>query len=266
MKQLITTILAAIFFMPLFAQDETPSIVTDRPDQTESAVTVPQKTFQIETGLFYEWDNDDDMESSAFNYNNTLLRYGLLSRFEFRLGFGFTAIENKINDIEEEELEASEDGEDATYSDVKVGLKWNVLKGDGPIPTLAFLTHVVLPRNMSEKESGNTLQTMRLAGSWTLSNVFSFGFNLGTIIDWEEEDHTPFYTASLGASITDWMGAFVEFYGYTPVSEYASHLLDFGFTFPVRHNLQIDVTGGVGLTSNAPDGFVSAGLAWRIPR
>jgi hypothetical protein len=42
--------LLSVFISQLSAQE----LVTDRPDQTESAVTVPLNSLQIETGFVYE--------------------------------------------------------------------------------------------------------------------------------------------------------------------------------------------------------------------
>jgi hypothetical protein len=39
-----------------------------------------------------------------------------------------------------------------------------------------------------------------------------------------------------------------------------------GFTFLVNDDLQLDVSAGAGLNDAAPDFFVAAGVAWRLPR
>ena len=39
-----------------------------------------------------------------------------------------------------------------------------------------------------------------------------------------------------------------------------------GFTFLVNEDLQLDVSAGAGLNDAAPDFFVAAGVAWRLPR
>jgi len=40
---------------PIIAQQDIQSIVTDRPDQTESPLVVPLDYFQIETGFIYQF-------------------------------------------------------------------------------------------------------------------------------------------------------------------------------------------------------------------
>lgn len=40
---------------------------------------------------------------------------------------------------------------------------------------------------------------------------------------------------------------------------------DFGFTYLVRPNLQLDLSSGLGFSKISPDFFISTGLSWRIP-
>lgn len=57
MKILIST-LFLFFAVALQAQQQVPDLVTDRPDQTESAATVPKHFLQIETGFILENDEN----------------------------------------------------------------------------------------------------------------------------------------------------------------------------------------------------------------
>jgi hypothetical protein len=261
MKNLSLFVIAFFILNAAIAQNEEPApIVTDRPDQTESAVTVPKKSLQIESGFTFGWDKNEGISSKDLGFNATLLRYGIHPRLELRLGAAYAGLETE-NEITKEETSLS------GFAPLVLGLKWNFLYGDGPIPTMALLSSFDIPAIASEDFSdGNVLQKFIVAGSWDLSQVFSFGFNFGSIIDWKESDFTTLYTAALGIGITDWMGAFVELYGFLPAGEYSDHRFDMGFTFPVRHNLQFDISGGLGISKNSPDGFGSLGFSWRIPK
>ena len=260
MRHLLIALFAIILLQPIFAQEENPPIVTDRPDWTESAITVPHKSFQIESGFVYGWDEQDDISTKDIGYSASMFRYGITKRFEARLGLAFAGYE--------ENSEVSEKNVDKSgMIPLIVGFKWNFLYGDGPLPTMALLSHINIPKAASKDYSdGDVMHNIVIAGSWPLSKVFSLGFNFGWRIDWAEYDFETLYTTSLSASITKWMGAFVEFYGFFPTGEYADHRFDMGLTFPVRHNLQFDISGGVGISDNSPDGFGSIGFAWRIPR
>lgn len=260
MKRFLLFTLIVFIMLPVFSQDDNPPMVTDRPDRTESSVTIPQKTFQIESGFNFGWDKNEGVSTKDLGFNGTLFRYGLLSRFEARVGIAYAGFNTK-NEATNEETKLS------GFAPLVIGFKWNILYGDGPIPTLALLSHVDIPQAASDDfNDGNVIQNFILSGSWQLSNVFSLGFNFGARMDWKEKNATTVYTTSLGINIVKWLGAFVEFYGFLPAGEYSDHRFDMGFTFPVRHNLQFDVSGGLGISKNSPDGFASVGFAWRIPR
>jgi hypothetical protein len=73
-----------IINVKIFSQE----IITDRPDITESAVTVPRGDFQIENGFLFENQSLEEkgIKSNIHNYtiSSTLFRIGLLSKFELR--------------------------------------------------------------------------------------------------------------------------------------------------------------------------------------
>lgn len=260
MKKYYLTLIFIFTFQAIYAQEENPPIVTDRPDQTESSLTVPSKSLQIESGFTFGWDKQDGIKTRDLGLNNTLFRYGVLSRFEVRLGLAFSGYTTK------DEITGIETDLNGMIP-LMAGLKWNFLLGDGPIPNLALMSMVNIPPLASKDYSdGNVIQSFRLAGGWKLSNTFSFGFNIGSIVDWKESNWIPIYSGSLGISIIKWMGAFVEMYSLHPEGKYSDHRFDFGFTFPVRNNLQFDVSYGMGISDNSPDGFAGFGFAWRVPQ
>ncbi len=82
------------------AQEGIPELITDRADQTESSSPVPLKSLQIETGFMLEKDHNESRKVKNTTYNTTLLRYGLLSAFELRLGLAYSdkKITAKTND------------------------------------------------------------------------------------------------------------------------------------------------------------------------
>jgi hypothetical protein len=72
-----------------------PDLVTDRPDQTESSVTVPHKSLQIETGFVFERFIHDDYTFDNYGIASTLFRYGLLKNMELRLASNYQYSELK---------------------------------------------------------------------------------------------------------------------------------------------------------------------------
>ena len=68
-----------------------------------------------------------------------------------------------------------------------------------------------------------------------------------------------------GVSLTEKVGAYIELYGFAPQNEKAEHRLDGGITYFLKPNLMFDISGGFGLTENAPKYYTSLGFSMRLP-
>ncbi|MGE3166789.1 MAG: transporter [Planctomycetota bacterium] len=240
-------------------------ISTDRPDQTESSATVPRGAFQLEMGWSRIENDDDGVDRSAARTTQTLLRIGVVTDFELRLGFdGF---------LDETVDTAAARGTDSGAGDASVGLKWRFLEEAQWRPEVALLAGVSLPTG--EISSRRYDPTVRLSLSHTLTERLSLAYNLG--VAWESEEdaggsrHTlsaTEYTVALGADITSRIGAFVEFFGDAGLSRPGgpANSVDAGLVFGLQPNLQLDAAAGVGLSEDADDWFVTVGVSFRFPR
>jgi hypothetical protein len=241
------------------AQEEAPELVTDRPDQTESSGVVPVRSLQIETGLMMSGDRSGGVEFRSFTYNTTLLRYGLMDNLELRAGLEYRNEKEKLPDSDWETTLAG-------LSPLYLGFKTRITGEQGWIPEIAFLGGVSLP--FTERKEFRALHPaaiMRFAFSHTLSRRISLGYNLGA--EWESGSGPGyFYTAALGVGVTEKVGVFVEAFGLLVSDAPGEHLADAGITWLAHPNLQLDLSGGVGLNEAAGDYFISAGLSYRLPR
>ena len=248
-----------IFSGMLFAQTEYPPLVTDRPDQTESSVTVPAGSFQVESGFVYERDYNTLIESDGYHYATTLLRYGLHKNLELRFGMAYQEIRSRT--LATDELESL-----TGLSPVNLGVKISVMKEKGWRPEMAFLTGITLPgTGLGAYSVSSFAPSLRFAFSHTLTDRFSLGYNLGAEWDGENPDALGIYTLVLGIGATERLGLFIEVYGAFPENGPADHRFDTGLTFLVADNFQLDMSGGLGLNKEAPDGFFNFGFSWRIP-
>ena len=154
----------------------------------------------------------------------------------------------------------------AGFSPLYLGFKTRITGEQGWVPEIAFLGGVSLP--FTERKEFRALHPaaiMRFAFSHTLSRKISLGYNLGA--EWEPESGPGyFYTAALGIGLTEKVGVFAEVFGLLATDAPNEHLADAGITWLVLPNLQLDLSGGVGLNEAAGDYFISAGLSYRIPR
>ena len=239
-------------------QEETPELITDRPDQTESSCVVPAGSLQIETGFVMENNSDEQYQSRGYLFNTTLLRYGLLDNFEFRAGLAYagrqvhTAGMDSVSSV-------------SGFSPLYTGFKVQITREQGFLPEIALIGGLILPFTAGEAfKTDHTAGNMRLSVSHSLSNRLSWGCNLGVSWDGESVMPTYSYTVVLGIELTGKLGIFVEGFGFIPESEQGSHLLDGGITYLVLPNLQLDMSAGLGLNERAIDNFLSIGFSWRI--
>lgn len=248
-----------------------PELVTDRPDQTESTSIVPPSFTQIEIGWTHAMDDEDGEETHSDSLPETLLRLGLTDRLELRLGHSGHSWER----IDFDNGAPSEESEG--WGDSEVGFKydlWDEVE-ECFIPDAALIAHLSLPTGAGGHSTKRADPGFRFTFSHTLAEDLALSYNLGA--EWEtaedsrgEEDtlSSLVWTVSVGKSLTDRLGAFVELFGDTPLSAGGTPASSFdgGFTYLIAENLQIDVLAGVGLSEGAEDWFIGSGVSYRFPR
>lgn len=255
----------------LLAQDA-PPLVTDRPDQTESPAIVPAGVVQLEAGAVFSRFNRQttvpgnpavDARTGVLELGGVLARIGVARRLEARIGFaGFQRItETGVPTV---------DG----AGDADIGVKFQVAPGERRIPQAAIIAGVILPTAAAGLGVDAASPTVRLALAHELSPRLSFGWNVGAEFlrsdagGRTETDIDLIYTAVLGVAATDRVGLFVEGFGTLSGQDLEPdrHLLDGGITYRLLPNVQLDASGGVGLSAAAEDWFVGAGVSVRVPR
>lgn len=254
--------IAALPAMALAQQGETPPLIADRPDQTESpAIVAPG--LQIETGFLLSQDGSGVGRVRGLTASESLIRIGILPTFEGRIGFAGWQ-------------RASADGATAEsgMGDLDLGFKYQFAAGRGAVPAVALVTLVTLPTGTDGFGSERPDPTLRLAFEHELSDRLSLGYNVGSIfttVSEPDDDRTRridiLYTAVVGAELAPRVGAFIELFGTFPARTggAAVHGLDGGLAIKVLSNLQLDLAGGIGLNSAAEDWFVGMGVTVRVP-
>ena len=235
-----------IIFIPRCYTQE---LVTDRPDQTESAVTVPLHSLQIETGFAYESFNENNIYVENYNIAGTLFRYGLENNVEFRFGAGYLIYKGEETTVD--------------FDDLLVGLKINFLKEDSAPIDLGLMAHVVVPVfpifnfQLIEPE-------LIFAASRSLSDKFSISANFGGSWDSQWTEVAYLYTTVLGYSFTEKLGSFIEVYGNLSSSFSPVHNYDAGLTYLLSNNLQLDISGGRRFSEDDSFWFISTGVSLKI--
>ncbi|HEY5917776.1 MAG TPA: transporter [Chryseolinea sp.] len=256
MKKLLVAIILVSGMNKVKAQTEKPEIVTDRPDQTEAPVLVPRGGLQVETGFVFEKDREEDVDVTNFAYNTTLIKYGVNEFFELRLITEYLGENAKVAENPTSKIQG--------FSPFALGVKIKLADEKGFWPQAAFIGHINLKSGSEEFAPNYTAADFRFTFAHTLSEKLALSYNLGAEWDGESPEAAFLYTLSLGYVINDKMGVFVEGYSFFPEDSKADHRIDAGFTYKFSPVIQWDISGGVGVSRNAPDSFLSTGISFRL--
>lgn len=259
MKNRILTVALILTGILTYGQEtEVPSMVTDRPDATESPVTVPKGYLQLETGSFYESFEDDNFKTESIGYNTSLFRYGILDNLELRVGLNYEETRFGVNN---EETLAIANG----LTPLLLGFKVAIADEKGWIPQIGVLGHLFLPITASEDFKPETTGAdFRFSFAHTLSEKSSIGYNLGGQWGNDSPEIAYIYTLSYGYSVSNSVGLYAEVYGDLPENSNANHLWNTGITYAIKPNIQLDATVGTSFTEGQ-DLLVSAGVSIRVP-
>ena len=226
-----------------------PSIQTDRPDQTESPAIVPKNHFQMENGFSFERESD---EVKNIVSPSSLFKYGLNDRFELRLITEYSSTEYGNQKI-------------SGLNPVTVGFKTKINEEKGLIPLTSFIGHLTIAQLATEElKSDYIAPSFRFTMQHTLSDKFTLGYNLGAEWDGESAEPVFIYTLTTGYSISEKTGSYIEVYGFAPEYSTADHRFDGGITYLVKQNIQLDVSGGAGISDNAPEYYAALGFSFRL--
>lgn len=237
------------------AGQEVPELVTDRPDQTESSLVVPEGSVQLETG----WTWSDDGAATVSEGPGTLARIGIHDRFELRLGWGGWVDEGGPG------------GRGA--GDAELGGKIHLAAEAGRRPETALLFGVSVPVGDDRFTSDRYDPAFRFSFSHSLRGDLGLGYNVG--VEWASERaggatltrSSAIYTVALGFPLSGPWSGFVEVFGSEPLEGggAAAHAVDGGVTRLLGPDLQLDLALGTRIQGDAPDGFVGIGITrrWR---
>jgi len=248
------------------AVGQVPDLVTDRPDQTESSITVAPGYGQLEFGWTHVED-DEDVDVRVDSAPETLVRVGMLENLELRFGFdGYIWAEVDSPGARSQRHDGA--------GDMDIGLKYKLWHEDGWLPQTALLAGTTLPTGARAFSSERFDPSVRLACSHTLSDTLGLGYNLAGIWQSDEDDTgdrdttaSVAYSVVLGIALSQRLGTFIEFFGDAPTAAgKPANSVDTGFTYLLADNLQIDVLGGVALSEAADDWFIGTGLVYRLPQ
>ncbi len=249
---------------PLLAKaDKTGPLVPDRPGFYCGSVPVPQGFFQLESGFSYQWLRAGTARVDSLS-TPVVVRVGLFDHFEVRVASsGFVRINDRGR-----AAQTSEKG----FGGAAAGVKWQFMEASesGSGPSMALLFSLNLPVGSDFAKPSRAEPSFVWASDWSLPESFSLSTNLGVSAPYDGELQERFadlfFAAALGRGVGPGTGLFIEVAGQRPEEGHgqAEVFLDGGVTHLVNEDLQLDVSVTRGLTRDAADWAVGAGISLRF--
>jgi Putative MetA-pathway of phenol degradation len=244
-------------------RDQMREMSTDRPDTTESAYTVPAGHFQLEMSFFdYSRDLSPDPADSI---RNQAWSFGLMN---FKVGVTHNTDLQVIFDTYTQERSTTDEVTDklSGLSDVTLRFKINMWGNDEGTTALSLMPYVKIP-------TGTRLSNNEWEGGLIVPVAVAINdrVNLGLMaqMDLVSDPNTGSYdfewmqTATVGISLTEKLGMYVELVGVAGPSTDCRLLLDGGLTFSITENLVFDTGVRIGLNRAAEDIGVFTGMSFR---
>jgi hypothetical protein len=233
-------------------------LITDRPSLSEAPFLVKKGELQLESGFNYQLDKDSICVNKSITYNTSLLRVGVSKNFELRIIAEYLRNRTTVRETDESSIV---EGANA----LAVGSKILLKEGKGLVPSVTLQCYLTLPYLGNKAfRPEHIAPSLRIAAMNNLTEKLSLTINAGGEWDGTHPDASGCYTLNLGYSIHQKVGYFAELYGFTREKRRSSHGVDSGFNFILHPNFQIDLSGGAGITENAPDVFFEFGLSYRV--
>ncbi len=236
---------------------------TDRPDTTESPYTVPAGHFQLEMSFF---DYSRDLSPDPVNPVRTkAASYGLMN---FKAGLSHDVDLQVVFDTRTRERSTAEEvtATLAGFSDVTLRLKMNLWGNDAGTTALALMPYVKIPtgaRLSNDEWEAGLIVPLAIALSDRVGLGLMAEMDLVSDANTGGYDLEWLHTATLGISLTEQLGMYVELVGVASASADYRALFDAGLTFAVTDSLVFDAGVRLGLNRAAEDIGVFSGMSFR---
>lgn len=230
---------------------------TDRPAYSYSAQTIRKGEFQIEAGTLLNNGADGGPSLTYIYAPFAQFRIGVADVFELRLQNGIKFRRDPIK----RRLKSSMDN-------FELGFKYNFVHGKKM--NTSFIAQGIVPTGSGEQQFEEAGVRAILAFDHRIKQTGRFGYNFGGV--WSSIDQgipslQAYYTIFYEHKINSNLAIFGEVFHLFPgVEEFDVELMevnvDFGLTYALRTNLQLDYSFGFNLLQR--QNFQSLGLSYRI--
>lgn len=242
---------------------------TDRPDKTESAYTVDAGHFQVEADLVnYSYDAHNVARDHTITENLAVapinFKVGLRHNWDVQFvipTYNATHVRNRRTGNR-----VTERG----FGDFVLRSKVNLWGNDSGDTAFALMPYVKFPTANShlgnEAYEGGLIAPLAvvLPAGWSMGVMTQLDINE----DGDGSGHHPEFVNSITFShdIVGNLGGYVEFFSSVSTDDDADWVgtLNFGLTYGLTENIQLDAGVNIGVTRSADDWNPFVGISWRF--
>jgi hypothetical protein len=237
---------------------------TDRPDKTESPFTVDAGHFQFEMDLLnYAYDRTEHERVKALAIAPTNFKAGLLNNVDLQVVVLPYIVQ------ETHDRDTNTQGRASGFGDLLLRCKVNLWGNDGGSTAFAVMPFVKLPTNQDDLgnravEGGLILPlAIQLPGGWDLGTMIQV--NQAQDSGRSDYHQEVIESVTIGHDITGGLSGYLELFSNLRTEPDADWVatFDFGFTYELMRNVQLDAGVNVGLTDAAYDWNPFVGLSVR---
>jgi hypothetical protein len=243
-------------------------MAADRSDKTESAYSVDAGHFQIEMDfLTHTYDRSSDggeeLTAKAWAIAPINLKVGILNNVDLQI------IAESYNTQRTKDRAANSSARGAGFGDLLLRCKTNLWGNDGGPSALAVLPFVKIPTN--QHALGNGALEGGIIFPFAMDLPADWGFGAQAEMDHLQDSSSSDYhqefinTVTVSHDIAGKLGGYVELFSNVSTERGAKWIatFDFGFTYAVTRDIQLDAGLNVGLTSGADELNPFIGLSMR---
>ncbi|MGP1273259.1 MAG: transporter [Phycisphaerales bacterium] len=243
---------------------EAPEIVSpyeqDRANFAPSASVVPFGRFVLEAGATVTYDDENDVETTNLTTPEILVRGGLFSRVEGRLGWdGYSSTEVETTGFSDTIAGAT---------DMTAGVKVAITENQGVIPALAVLGEVSLPVGDDDLTSDRVDPSVQIVAVYDRIDDFWRFDASGRLSFLEDTADDSFTRIDVSAGVHQtWVEGtrtFVEYFAFLTDQDSVedAHFAQAGVIYEAAPNVILDARFGFGLTADSADMFAGAGVSF----
>jgi hypothetical protein len=225
-------------------------VSTNRPNQTDAILLVPEGAIQLEAGIGYSGTSSSTEELDILFLPSLQVRYGLKSKIELNIFYDYNSVKYLTS------------FQDVKYSNhvLTLGSKFPLWNENGAIPQATAVVNIHYVNLLDGAKDDWDLEP-RIIFQNTISSRFSLAYMLRYRNDLA-------FTIVPAFALNDQWSTFIEYFSDIRLSpepfDENYNGLNIGFGYLVNNRITIDIMYGTVFTENVNTNLLTTGLGWWI--